>query len=88
MKETTLAAINRYAKDHVPTGDFLYAVLTNNLAESIGCADEENLRDLVEIVRYIYNHIPYISWGSKEKVAAWLAQREVISMSATGRRAA
>jgi len=39
MKTSTLAAISRYVKDHTPTGDFLYAVLTNNLKETISRAE-------------------------------------------------
>jgi hypothetical protein len=74
-KTTTLDAIKRYADDGVPTGDFLYAVLTNNLVDSIGRADRENLAALPEIVNYIYNNIPGRSWGSPEKVDSWLKEK-------------
>jgi len=76
MKQSTKDAIDRYAKERIPTGDFLYAVLTNNLKESFILADEENSRDLKEIVSYCYSHIPTICWGSKEKVKAWLEKED------------
>lgn len=72
MKQTTLDTIHRYVNDHCPTGDFLYAVLSNNLRDSVGRADEENLKDLSEIVGYCYQYLPTTCWGSPEKVKKWL----------------
>ena len=77
IKQETIDSIRRYADKGIPTGGFLYAVLSNNLAESFGRADLENRLALYEIVQYIYNNIPADSWGSTEKVEAWLkAKRE------------
>ena len=64
--------LDRYANDRVPTGDFLRAVLENNLMEAIARADTENLRDLFEICSYVYNHIPSACHGSQAKVRNWL----------------
>ena len=72
MKKSTKGAIDRYVNDRIPTGNFLYAVLTNNLKDSFGLADEENMRDLFEIVQYCYWNIPSKCWGSPEKVKVWL----------------
>jgi hypothetical protein len=76
IPERTKASIDRYVKDHMPTGDFLYAVLTNNLTESIGRADDENGAALKEIVQYIYNEIPWGCWGSPERVKRWLCPHD------------
>jgi hypothetical protein len=72
IKESTMSAIQRYVEHHIPTGDFLYAVLTNNLFEAVGRADAENIQTIPEICCYIYNEIPSIAWGSAEKVKIWL----------------
>lgn len=72
MKDSTLNAIIRYVDNRIPTGDFLYAVLTNNLKDSFALADDENCRDLKEIVQYCYWEIPSECWGSPEKVRVWL----------------
>lgn len=72
MNQSILDAIDRYAKKHCPVGDFLYSVLTNNLTESFGRADEENKSDLEKIVYYCNWHIPRVCWGSPEKVKKWL----------------
>jgi hypothetical protein len=76
IKQTTLDALNRYVVGHVPTGDFLRAVLSNNLIESFAHADDENARAMHEITKYIYNMMPSRCWGSPEKVKAWLGERD------------
>lgn len=77
IKQSTLDALDRYVVGHVPTGDFLRAVLSNNLIESFSRADDENLTAMHEITKYIYNMIPSACWGSPEKVEAWLRDREL-----------
>ena len=74
IKPSTIAAIRRYADHHIQTGGFLRAVLSNNLVEAVGMADEENLKALPEIVRYCYNEIPGNCWGSERDVEKWLYQ--------------
>ena len=74
IKQSTLDALNRYVVGHVPTGEFLLAVLSNNLVESFSRADDENLVAMEEIINHIYNKIPYTCWGSPEKVKAWLEE--------------
>jgi hypothetical protein len=64
------------ALDHwVVTGDrggnFVMAVLENDLAGAVGRADDGNLVDLPEIMRYVYNNLPGACWGSKDRVKAW-----------------
>lgn len=71
----TLASIERYVMKGIPTGDFLYGVLTNDLGKTMWHGDAENLRALPDIWMYVYNRIPAACWGSKEKVAAWHEER-------------
>lgn len=56
----------------LPTGDFLRAVLSNDLAEAIARADDVNLPALPHIVAYVREHLPAISWGSPAAVNRWL----------------
>lgn len=65
-----------YAYRGVPTGGFLYAVLSNDLRESIARADAHNSLILRPIVTFIYMQLPAPCWGSWEKVDAWLARFE------------
>lgn len=68
-------SLNNYIVNRVPTGDFLRAVLENNLRESIGRADDNNLPVLHHIVSFLYNECPAACWGSPEKVKKWLNEK-------------
>jgi hypothetical protein len=68
-------SLDEYARIGRPTGDFLRAVLENNLMESFGQADDENRNTLFEICSYVYNDMPAVCHGSPEKVDAWLAKK-------------
>ena len=76
IPEHTYKALKRYVEDRIPTGGFLYAVLTNDLVGATGRADSENAKKLNGIVGFVYNEIPSGAWGSKEKVEKWLDRKE------------
>ncbi len=73
IRDEMLKGINRFVLLHEKKGHFLMGVLSNDLKESFARADGGNLKPLHEIVRYCYNEIPSVCWGSPEKVKAWLA---------------
>jgi hypothetical protein len=55
-------------------GDFLTAVLENNLVEAFGRADHINEHCLKDYANFLYNYAPSYpvrSWGSPEAVQAW-----------------
>lgn len=56
----------------IQPGHFLTAVLSNDLREAVARADDINRWKLVEWVQFFFNYAPSASWGSKEKVVAWL----------------
>ena len=68
MRDSLLA----YIYDGRPGGDFLMAVLSNDLEEAVARADDANLCLIVHYVRFLYNHAPRACWGSVEAVARWL----------------
>ena len=65
-------SLDAYVSTGRPTGGFLEAVLSNDLKEATGRADERALDNLPHIVAYCYNDIPSGCWGSPERVTAWL----------------
>jgi hypothetical protein len=73
--ETIRESLTRYVEHGVPPGDFLRAVLENDLKEAIGRADYINGPSIHHIVSYLYNSIPSTAWGSPEAVEAWLAAK-------------
>lgn len=72
IRPDTIETINNYVLKGWEPGDFVYAVLTNNLMEAFGRADEDNRHTLFAICDYVYNEVPSLAHGSPEKVAAWL----------------
>lgn len=57
-------------------GNFLAAVMANDLKESIARADEAALANLPHIVAYLYNEVPASAWGSYATLAAWFGAIE------------
>lgn len=76
IPDATLQGIRLYVEAGVPPGDFLMAVLQNDLKEAFGRADEYNTRAMHSIVQYLYNHVPEVCWGSPEKVKQWLTMHQ------------
>lgn len=52
-------------------GNFLRAVLSNDLMGAIGLADSHNLATLPAIVSYVYNVLRGDNHGSRDAVQAW-----------------
>lgn len=63
--------------EHGILGDFTQAILENNLMEALGRADDINTYLLRDYVVWLYSEAPAPSWGSKEKVAAWVEAKEL-----------
>lgn len=57
-------------------GDFVRAVLSNDLVEAVGRADAESMAALKAIVQYVYCELPSVCWGSPEKVKAWAIKHQ------------
>lgn len=72
----TVENIISYVNERIPTGDFLRAVLENNLIEAFGRADSNNTRYLKEICSFVYMYVPRDAWGSKEAVDNWLKEKK------------
>lgn len=76
IPEHMMSAIQRYIQQGIPPGNFLTAVITNDLAEAVGRADDENIGQLPAYVAYLYNEAPAECWGSSEKMQHWIAQNK------------
>lgn len=67
-------AVQRYYLHGIPPGNFLTAVLSNDLMEAFGRADDENSDAMRQWVQFLYNYAPRGGHGSPENVRAWMAQ--------------
>jgi len=71
-----MAGLLRYIEHRVMPGDFLQAVLANDLKDAVGRADNTNINILHVYVTFLYNEAPAKCWGSREAIAAWIKPRE------------
>ena len=67
--------LQRYVDEGWPLNHFLTALVENDLMECIGRADDANLAALEAYCLWLKNFAPAQCFGSKERVAAWIAQR-------------
>lgn len=72
IPEHMLESLVAYRDERRPVGDFLRAVLSNNLMEAAGRADSTNIYLLHKYVQFIYNEMPRASCGSVENYDNWL----------------
>ena len=72
IPERMMHCIEFYIEKGTPPGQFLTAVLRNELFNAVSYADDENAVNLLAYVGYFYNEAPSMCWGSKEKVSDWI----------------
>jgi hypothetical protein len=70
--EHLLPGLDRYIGQRIATGDFLRAVLTNDLRRAVMLADELSLPGLACVVIYCEKELPPEAWGSNWAVTKWL----------------
>jgi hypothetical protein len=56
----------------IDPGDFLMAVLRNDLMGALGKADSTNIDRLKDYGMFLYNEVPSGCFGSLENVSAWM----------------
>jgi len=64
--------IRNYLEHGLRPGDFLLAVLSNDLMEAFVQVDDVNRAAMHDWVRFLYNHAPRNSWGSPDLVDDWV----------------
>lgn len=79
-----LDSIERYVQTGCGVGDFLTAVLDNNLREALGRADDYNLHTIHEIVKVLYNYCPGSCWGCPKNRKSWQMQQGLQGIGAEG----
>lgn len=62
----------RYVMFGCPVGGFLTAVLSNDLMESSGRADDQSRASMFEICSFLHNDVPGSCHGSPERVREWI----------------
>jgi hypothetical protein len=63
--------LRRWILYGIPPGDFLCAVLQNDLREACARADDTNRHLLFNYMAFLYNHAPQGSWGGPISFQSW-----------------
>lgn len=61
-----------YLEYRVLPGQFLQAVISNDLRYAVAQADDTNIHLLPAYVAFLYNYADSAAWGSREKMKAWI----------------
>ena len=72
IPERMMDGIWLYINNGVRPGNFLSAVIQNNLKEACYYADDENLANLPAYVDFFYNKAPISCWGSYDAMENWM----------------
>ena len=73
IPEYMQGAIISYYENGIPPGNFLGAVIDNDLKEAIGRADDVNVNCLKAYVMWFHNQAPSGSWGHAGAVKDWIS---------------
>lgn len=65
--------LERYVLQGVPVGQFLTAVLDNDLREAVSRADPDSMAGLKTLMQFLYGFTPAGCWGSARNRKAWQA---------------
>ena len=65
------AGIIRFLTHGIRCGDFLDAVLCNDLSRAVAHADGNNMYCITDWVVFCSNYLPSICWGSESSVRRW-----------------
>ena len=66
------AGIVRYYEAGIKPGQFLCAVINNDLSKAIDYADDTNAKALKAYVVWFFNQVPIGSWGHASAVKDWV----------------
>jgi len=75
IPDQMLDSLVRYVLAGTPTGGFLFAVLSNDLKEACGRADDYNIGILHVYCCWLWNSAPLSAWGSPTEVHEWIKMR-------------
>ena len=76
LPERLRAGVQRYVEEGYVPGDFLFAVITNNLMMAVGRADSDMIKVLPEIVSWFYSYPPSPCWGSEKALGSWVKKHK------------
>lgn len=65
-----------YLENGILPGDFMLSILSNDLIRACDHADINNKHNIFAWAQWLYNYAPAGSYGSPERVQAWIKSRQ------------
>ena len=72
IPQSTMEGLLGYRDHGIPAGDFLRAVLSNDLMEAVGRADDANVAAIQAICQFVHYEMPWRCHGSRERYESWI----------------
>ncbi len=72
IPEVIATALDRYIRDGIHPGDFLFKVLSNDLYQALALADGGSYANLKAIVGYLHWEAPSACHGNPERAIRWI----------------
>lgn len=66
--------IQAYIETGRPVGQFLQAVLRNDLKAAVSHADDSSLAGMRGIIQFLYNYAPAECWGNEDTIIRWMTR--------------
>ena len=79
VPEHLIGGLVRYIVHGIQPGHFLQAVLSNQLSEAFGRADEDSRAGMFQLVCFLHNSAPGICWHSKQRMDDWIGSGGMIA---------
>ena len=64
--------LNNYFVHHTKPGGFLTCVICNDLVGAVMRADPQSMVYMKPLMEFMLNEVPAKSWGSPERLKAWV----------------
>ena len=69
--------LGSYIENGILPGSFLQALICNNLAKTLYCADGRGFAALPGLIEFLQEKAPSACWGSAEAMELWKARRGI-----------
>jgi hypothetical protein len=80
VPERMRPGIVRYVEHGTPPGNFLQAILKNDLVDAARRADDENAEILPSYALLMLRSLPAACWGSRADYDAWIARGGLVGI--------
>lgn len=72
LPDETIAALELYRTKGLPPGEFLQAILSNDLKRAVSEGLSDERETIAQVVAWAHGNLPTQAWGSEGAVEEWI----------------